>query len=152
MNIQVLPNWFKKIAIIIFVVSTILSGADDFIAGYKEGYNKERTNSSMYEKYIISDHNNYYFTNMIGGKKVAHGLGILASLALLAYLFSKEKIEDDYIKLLRLEAFQLSFIIITLFALIFYIFEKEFLFGIGDSVNFFMFLYLLIFYFKKRFV
>ncbi len=152
MDIQILPNWFKKVAVILFVISTLLSGADDFIAGWHEGVRQGNKNNSIAEMYEKSNHNNYYFTNMIGGKEVTHWFGVLASLALLTYLLSKEKIEDDYIKLLRLESYQLSFIIVTIIALFYYLFNKELFFGIADSVNILMLLYLVIFYFKKQLV
>jgi hypothetical protein len=152
MNTQILPNWFKKIALIIFIISSIISGGDDFIAGWNEGYNAARDCQDLKSSYENSNHNNYYITNLVGGIEITHWIGVLASFALLTYMFSKEEIEDDYIKLLRLESFQLSFIILTIIALIFYIFNRKLFFGLDDSVNLFMFVYLTIFFFKKRII
>lgn len=143
MNIQILPNWFKKVALIVFIVSSVLSGGDDFIAGWNAAQNKKMN-------FEQTNHNQNYYTNMIGGEKVVHWIAVLATISLLTYMISKEKVEDDYIKLIRLESYQLAFLILVGFALLSFIINKKFLSDLNDSVNVFMLLYLSVFYFKKK--
>jgi len=144
MNIQILPNWFKKVALIVFIVSSILSGGDDFIAGWNDAQNNKKMNFEQ------TNHNQHYFTNMIGGEKVIHWIAVLATISLLTYMISKEKVEDDYIKLIRLESYQLAFLILVVLSLLSFIINKKFLSDLDDSVNLFMLLYLVVFYIKKR--
>lgn len=139
MNIQILPNWFKKIALIVFLVTSIIPAADGLINGVRGdrySYNESKTHG------IVSI--------FVGGEKVIHIFEIISILAILAYMITKEKIEDDYIKLLRLESYQLTFIIIIVISFVFFFFNKEFVFGISDSLSLFLWLYLIIFFFKKR--
>ncbi len=150
MNVQILPNWFKRIALIVFIISTIIYGADDFIAGWNDGYKKGINGEKP--SYEETNHNNYHYTNLVGGKDVIHWFSIISSFSLLLYMLSKEKIEDDYIKLLRLEAYQISFLILVFLSFISFLLGKVFLSELDDSVILFMFLYLIVFYFKKRMV
>ena len=137
MNVQVLPNWFKKISFIIFLVTYIISNGDDFVDGFNDGRNNHdfgsRTEAS------------HKFYDMTGGDNAIHWLKIVSILALITYMLSKEKVEDDYISILRLESYQLAFLIITIVAFIFYLFKVNTLYGIFDSVTLFIWLYLIIF-------
>ena len=144
MNIQILPNWFKRIALVVFIVSSILSQGDDFIQGFNDGMSYTSNKSPQ----ISQD----FITNMIGGKQNAYYFKIITLASLLTYLLSKEKIEDDYIKLLRLETYQLSFLIIVIVAFIFFVLGKEHLYNLYDSVQVFLWLYLIIFFLKKHLV
>jgi len=142
MNVQILPNWFKKISFIIFLVTYIISGGDDFIDGFNGTRYTENKNSN-----IEASHK---FYDMTGGDNTIHWLKIVSILALITYMLSKEKVEDDYISILRLESYQLAFLIITIVAFVFYLFKVNTLYGIFDSVTLFIWLYLIIFSFKKR--
>lgn len=145
MHIQIFPNWFKKLSLIVFLFASFLAGADDFLRGYSAGYNGSLVNytESKFEDFKV-------VTNMLGGKNIIHLLEILAVLALISYMLSKEKVEDDYINILRLESYQLSFLVISVTALLFHTLHQEFFYGVYDSVSLFVWLYLIIFYFKKR--
>ena len=142
MNVQVLPNWFKKISFIIFLITYIISGGDSFIDGFNETRNTENKSVNT-----VASHK---FQDMTDGDSTIHWLKIVSILALITYMLSKEKVEDDYISILRLESYQLAFLIITIVAFIFYLFKANTLYGIFDSVTLFIWLYLIIFSFKKR--
>ncbi len=142
MNIQVLPNWFKKIAFIIFLATYILSNGDDFIDGFNETRYTEKNSANI--------ETSHQFYDIAGNDTNIHWLNVVSILSLITYMLSKEKVEDDYISILRLESYQFSFLIITIVAFIFYLFKVNTLYGIFDSVTLFIWLYLIVFFFKKR--
>ena len=142
MNIQVLPNWFKKVSLTLFLMTYILSNGDDFIDGF---------NTTRYiENKSADTETSHTFYNMTSGDNTIHWLKVISILSLITYMLSREKIEDDYISILRLESYQLSFLIITVAALFFYLLKVNTLYGVFDSVTLFIWLYLMIFFFKKR--
>jgi MFS superfamily sulfate permease-like transporter len=65
-------------------------------------------------------------------------------------MLSKEKIEDDYIKLIRLQSYQTGIVVLLLIALIIFLFDITFEISLGMAISIFMMLFLVIFYFKKR--
>lgn len=88
MDLQIFPNWCKRLGFIVFIMFLFLDGGDHFLNSFSENVIYEN------EGILGLPH---AFT---GGGKV---FDLLIILGLLLYLFSKEKTEDDYIKLLRLE-------------------------------------------------
>ena len=143
MNIQILPNWFKKVALIVFTISYIIVGFDSFLDGVNAAHaNQQYDYNEVPESQLMTD--------FVGGKTVINYLSIISLLSIIAYILSKEKVEDDYINILRLESFQLSFVIIIFVGIVFIIFNKNELFGLFDSVTLFLWLYLSIFFIKKR--
>lgn len=143
MNIQILPNWFKKVALIVFAISYIIVGFDSFLDGVNDAHaNQQYDYNEVPESQLMTD--------FVGGKTVINYLSIISLLSIIAYILSKEKVEDDYINILRLESFQLSFVIIIFVGIVFIIFDKNELFGLFDSVTLFLWLYLSIFFMKKR--
>lgn len=145
MNVQILPNWFKKISFIIFLATYLLSNGDDAIHGFRDGIS-----GKSYNYTVNNTETPHLFLDMVGGENSIHWLKIISILALITYMLSKEKVEDDYISILRLESYQLTFLIITIVAFIFYLFKVNTLYGIYDSVTLFICLYLIIFFLKKR--
>lgn len=143
MNVQIFPNWVKKITIPVFLISFVTSQADDFIKGWRDGHNNQSYNYDP-------DRSTRLVEIYMGGGRVMHILEVISLLMVLFYVLSKEKIEDEYIKKLRFESYQVSFILIVIIAITFYTFDIDFRYGLGDSVGIFMFLYLIIFFFKKR--
>ena len=92
MKIQILPNWFKKVGLIMFIVGSIIGGGDDFYDGLTgAAYSSEAGKFSMFL-----------------GENLIHIFYVLSFIGLLIYMLSKEKVEDDYINKLRLESFQLT--------------------------------------------
>ena len=143
MNIQILPNWFKKVALIVFAISYIIVGFDSFLDGVNDAHaNQQYDYNEVPESQLMTD--------FVGGKTVINYLSIISLLSIIAYILSKEKVEDDYINILRLESFQLSFVIIIFVGIVFILFDKNELFGLFDSVTLFLWLYLSIFFMKKR--
>ncbi|WP_299776456.1 hypothetical protein [uncultured Formosa sp.] len=155
MNIQILPNWCKKIGILIFITFAILAGSD----GFRAGWNSVR-DTSPYDKQAKSTLNNhgdtiqgetkpethyFYF-----GKETTHLFNIISMVGLFIYILSKEKIEDDYINKLRADSFQLSILIFLLVSLGIYVFQAN----LNMPVDYFLFpymiLFLIIFSIKKR--
>ena len=146
MNLQIFPNWCKKLGVIIFVIFSVLSGFDDAVAGFSEGV---KDAALQLDETSIKTYNETPFTDYFGEKTILL-FSTLSLVGMLIYMLSKENIEDDFINKLRLESYQLAFIIITFITLILYIFG----FSPDISVDTVIFLllssYLIIFAIKKR--
>ena len=69
---------------------------------------------------------------------------------MLIYMLSKEKIEDDYINILRLESFRLTAIIGLFVSIILFVFSKDLKLTLDYFIALFLWFYLIIFFIKKR--
>ncbi len=144
MKIQILPNWFKKVGLILFIVGSIIGGGDDFM----RGWNSVDCNSQTSE---INSQNNYgLITIFVGGKNTTHIFYVLSFIGMLIYMLAKEKVEDDYINKLRLESFQLTSIITLLIAIFLFAISKKSNFPLDYFITLFFWFYLVTFYIKKR--
>ncbi len=141
MKLQILPNWFKKVGPLLFIVFSFLAGSNAFKEGYNEGY--------YYNQGIPTDVKTDSFTNYFG-ETLMHYFDVIAIIGMIIYIMSKEKIEDDYINKLRLESYQITALISLFAALILFIFSKQLKFYIDDFITMFLFIYLITFYIKKR--
>lgn len=133
MSYQILPNWFKKIGFTLFFVFSILDGGEHFT---------NRLLGQVSHTGIFS-----LLKAFAGGNKFFDSLIIIG---LLLYMFSKEKIEDDYIKILRYESYQIATMLYILIALILFILSVQITFYPANFITGYILLYLIIFYFKKR--
>ncbi|WP_394974493.1 hypothetical protein [uncultured Croceitalea sp.] len=133
MDFQILPNWFKKLGLALFFIASILTAGDSFMDGWNN----------------VPMDTHHYFKDFYG-KTLFHILYILPTLGLLIYMLSKERTEDDFIKLLRLEAYQITVISFLAIAFIFYIIKPETNFSLDWFLSLFMLLFLLVFYIKKQ--
>ena len=134
MKIQILPNWFKKVGLIMFFVGSIIGGGDDFYDGLTGApYNSEVGKFSMFL-----------------GENLIHIFYILSFIGLLIYMLSKEKVEDEYIDKLRLESFQLTSMITLVIAIFMFTISKKSAFPLDYFITLFFWFYLLTFYLKKE--
>ncbi|WP_405384708.1 hypothetical protein [Maribacter sp. LLG6340-A2] len=133
MNFQVLPNWCKKLGLAIFITASLLTGGDYFMDGFNN----------------VPNGTHHYFKDLYSST-LYHLLYISPVLGILIYLFSKEKVEDDFINLLRLQSYQLTITIFLLTAVIIYLISHKINISLEATLELFMIVYLIIFYFKKR--
>jgi len=141
MKTQILPNWCKKLGVAMFIVFSFISGGDDFLNGFFDGFNGLPYNSETSDSVLFLN----YFS-----ESVLHLFSIISMLGVLIYILSKEKIEDDYIAHLRLESFQLTAIIGLVVSILLYSLSED----MKLTLDYFIFLstwcYLIIFFIKKR--
>ncbi len=129
MKIKLLPNYFKWIGLVLFFAGGIPS--------FFDGYNDYGTNQ-IENPYSFSD-------------QVILIASIISLLGMIIYALSKEKIEDEYINILRWESATTSFFISFVIVII-----NIIIYGVKDLIDaqFIMelqlLLYLIIFFFKKR--
>jgi len=136
MKIQLLPNYFKWIGLLMFIIC----GVPDFIEGWNRGYSDGACNG-------CDDH------NIVSpfSEQTAFILSIISLLGMIVYSLSKEKIEDEFIKILRWESITMTFILSVIFILI-----QTILYGRENTpfaislLEYQMLVYLIIFFFKKR--
>jgi len=141
MKIQILPNWFKKVGLIMFIVFSFLGSGDASLEGYNSGY---YYNKDIPENVKTDLFSSYFEETLI------HSFNIIAIIGMIIYIMSKEKIEDDYINKLRLESYQLTALISLFAALILFIFSSQLKFYLDDFITMFLFIYLITFFIKKR--
>lgn len=136
MNFQVLPNWCKKLGVVIFLIGAVVS----FYEGFSEGINTpcNVTDSIIHSEHSNCIHNYIYF------------FSLLEIIGMMIYMMSKEKVEDDYINMLRLQSYQLTFFINIIIAFFLFIFKKEMLVEIDSYLSVFLLIYLITFAVKKR--
>ena len=101
-----------------------------------DGLKGKSYNSGKYEDWV--------------GKQSSHVLEILSILGLIIYMFSKEKIEGDYINKLRLKFFQLTLFIGLAITIIAYAISEEIRLTLDYFIILFLYIYLGIFAIKKR--
>jgi predicted ABC-type exoprotein transport system permease subunit len=135
MKIKMLPNWGKKLGFLIFVLGFIISG----YKGFLQGITGCSPNSIRFN----------YFENLFSDT-ILHLFEVLAILGMLLYMFSKEKIEDDYINKLRLESFQLTSFIGLAITIVVYAISGEIRLTLDYFIILFLWIYLGVFAIKKR--
>ena len=141
MKIKMLPNWGKKLGFLVFVISVLITST--FIESRKsffEGYN-----AGLVLENEILNLEPILFERVLGSESL-HFFSVLIIIGLIIYMFSKEKVEDDYIDKLRLESFQLTSLISLAASVMFYIVYKTF----KLELDYFVLIYLIIFALKKR--
>ena len=133
MSLQILPNWCKKLGLILFIVTAVAGGLDAFLDGLNG----------------VPQGTHHFFKDLYG-EGLFHIIYITPTIGLFLYLLSKEKAEDDFIKLLRLESYQITVITFLVAAILFYIFRPDIVFGLDWFLSLFMLLFLVVFYVKKQ--
>ena len=141
MKIQILPNWCKKLGVALFIIFSFISGGDDFLNGFYDGYNGLPYNSQASDSVL--------FLNYFSGS-VLHLFSTISIIGMLIYMLSKEKIEDDYISKLRLESYQITAIVGLLISILLYAFSKDIKLTLDYFISIFMMFYLVTFFIKKR--
>ena len=136
MKNQFLPNYFKWIGLLMFIVG----GVPDFIRGWNEGYGEGACNGC--------DEADIPF---IFSEQTAFILSVISLLGMIIYSVSREKIEDEFTKVLRWESITLTFVLTVVLMLItLLIYKKSDIFTAYNVLEIQLYLYLIIFFFKKR--
>tara|TARA_B110000908_G_C10118007_1_gene386279 strand:- start:357 stop:809 length:453 start_codon:yes stop_codon:yes gene_type:complete len=147
MTIQILPNWCKKLGLILFIVASLLNGSLNFINNSINKYGISGINTSE-----LGEQPNGLLTllNAFSGGALSYGIDFFAIVAILIYMISKEKVEDDYINKLRLESFQLTFIIGLITTIVIYILDKNLKLTLDYFIFPLLWSYIIIFFIKRR--
>ncbi|MDF0714904.1 hypothetical protein PY092_01985 [Muricauda sp. 334s03] len=133
MDFQILPNWGKRLGLFIFFISLFLVAGDGFLDGF---------NGSP-------EGTHHYFEDLLG-TTLFYFFNVLPLIGLLIYMLSKESVEDDYIRLIRLQSYQSTVILLLMVALAIYLFNVDYKVSLDMVLSLFMILFLVIFYFKKE--
>lgn len=140
MKIKMLPNWCKRLGLAVFIISGIVS--------FYLGWASVDCSSAYFLEPLEVKNQNLEMTNLYA--RVTDLSGIISVVGVFIYMLSKEKVEDDYIKILRLESFQLISLIGVIAIIIIYFVFGNISFQIDSILNLFMIFYLIIFAIKKR--
>ncbi|MBS9766060.1 MAG: hypothetical protein KGV44_00805 [Flavobacteriaceae bacterium] len=145
MNLQIFPNWCKKVGIAIFTIFFCFEGRDSFM----EGWYAYEYKLPLGADFSLKEHGLFSFQEYFGSK-LMFIFGILSYIGMLIYMFSKEKVEDDFINKLRLESYQLSLVGVIIIGLICHILGLDAEFGLELVISLLLTSYLIIFAIKKR--
>ena len=135
MKTQILPNWCKKLGLLLFIIASLLNGSFNFI---NNSFNPNDDNGLL------------GLLNAFSGGAISYGIDFIAILAMLIHMTSKEKVEDDYINKLRLESFQLTFITGLLVTIAIYILAKDLVLTLDYFIFPLLWTYLTFFFIKRR--
>lgn len=150
MKTQILPNWFKKLGLVIFFFATIMNGGINFLNSSKL-YRIPGIDVNSVGKSIEYDSGFTGLLSAFTGGAFPHYIDILAILGMLVYIIAREKVEDDYINKLRLESFQLTTIIGLIAAIIIYTTARDLMLTLDYYIFPFIWTYLILFVIKRRF-
>ena len=135
MKNQLLPNIFKKIGLALYV----LAGIPSMIKGWVSVGSDCCDGMADTSNYPISDELYFYTTT-------------ISLIGIIIYALSKEKMEDEYTKLLRWESVSTSFICTVVLVLIGMLsIGRDEIFGSALLIELQILFFLIIFYLKKRF-
>jgi len=140
MKLQILPNRFKKIGLIMFIVFSALASKDDIVSGWNDGSNRAIPETAKLDSLV----------HVSNSTATQHYLSVISIIGIIIYLMSKEKIEDDYINKLRLESYQITALISLFAALLLFVLSSHLKFYLDDFITMFLFIYLITFFIKKR--
>ena len=129
MKIKMLPNWCKNLGISIFLLGFFISG----YKGFHEGMTSFNTSGEK-----INNFENLFSDPII------HLFDIVTIIGMIIYMFSREKVEDDYINKLRLESYQLTAFIGLGITIMLYVFSKD----IKLTLDYYIISMVVLFYFR----
>ncbi|MCB4808844.1 hypothetical protein LG651_11325 [Tamlana sp. 62-3] len=152
MKTQILPNRYKKIGLILFIIASLLNGSLNFINNsiYKYSTKLPGVNISKIATEPDSGTGILELLNAFSGGGIVYGIDYVAIIAMLIYMISKEKVEDDYIDKLRLESFQLTFIIGLLVTILTYILAKDLKLTLDYFIFPLLWSYIIVFFIKRK--
>lgn len=148
MKTQILPNWCKKLGLILFVVASLLNGSLNFINNSITKYKMSGVDAS--EIGTQSSNGILGLLNVFSGGGLSYGIDFFAITAMLIYMISKEKVEDDYIDKLRLESFQLTFIVGLLATIMIYLLDKDLKLTLDYFIFPLLWYYIAVFFIKRK--
>lgn len=139
MTYQFLPNFFKKIGLLVFVVAGIPSMKKGFVEGYNDAQGIATPDAFLA----------FNFFSITITEPIYNSLAIIGVAGLLMYLFSKDRLMDEFLVRLRLEAVQLTFIISALFIFAVLIFKVSWTVSAMGVIEYQVVLFLIINKVKK---
>lgn len=150
MKTHLLPNYFKKIGLILFffgfIAGVLTYGVDDFKAGYRDGVNAADGKESP--KVELAETHEHF------GKVWTEGwirfFDLCNIAGILIYALSGEKREDEMYRTLRLETGWLTFVIWLFFIFIIYSIWGELKMSLSYVLTVPLLLFLVMFFFRKR--
>ena len=146
MNIQVFPHKFKRTGLILSLIGFVISLRFNIVLPgisideLNDGYNPQLTGIDD----ILNVYSGSIYTISLLLFKITSMFGVII------YMMSKEKVEDDYINKIRLEAFQLTTLIFIIAAILMHSFYPYLTFTF-NIIFLFMWSYVIIFLLKKKF-
>ncbi|MCB4800266.1 hypothetical protein [Neotamlana laminarinivorans] len=152
MKTQILPNWCKKLGLALFIIASLINGSLNFINNSIYKYSTKLPGIDASKLGTESDlgYEILGLLNAVTGGAVIYGIDFVAIIAILIYMISKEKVEDDYIDKLRLESFQLTFIIGLLVTIFLYVLAKDLKLTLDYFIFPLLWSYIIIFFIKRK--
>jgi len=135
MRKRLLPHRFKTVGLILFIIGILPS----LIAGFIEGY----TGTEGYYENLES-------TKVIGRYNIIWLFDMLSYVGLFLYALSKEKVYDEFFERIRMEAFEIVFLLSLVLIFIIFVFKGEFPIDATTLFHLQIIGFLIIKWYKKR--
>lgn len=145
MRFQIFPNWSKKIGLVFFITASLINGGVNFFKAPKTIQGIDATSLN-----ILNENGFRTLLNAFTGGALMNSINIFAIVGMIIYILSKEKIEDDYINKLRLEAFQLTTVVGLLIVVSLFFLPKELKLTLDYIIYPYLWFYIAIFFIKRR--
>jgi len=142
MKFQLLPYYFKRIGLVIFILGCFPSFVSDFVDGWNDAGDPSEKLIDL-PKVYFGFHPSETFFNVTE---------ILGLVGLLIYALSKDKIFDEFLLKLRLESVQITFFISLLVVMLAVVFQMKWKIDASYLLYFQMIGFLVIYNIKKRLV
>lgn len=145
MSFQIFPNWSKKIGLGFFITASLINGGVNFFKTPKTIQGIDATSLN-----ILNENGFRALLNVFSGGALMNSINIFAIVGMIIYILSKEKIEDDYINKLRLEAYQLTTVVGLLIVVSLFFLSKELKLTLDYIIYPFLWFYIGVFFIKRR--
>ncbi|RNI29945.1 hypothetical protein EFA69_10485 [Rufibacter immobilis] len=135
MTLRLLPHYFKKIGLILFVGASL----PDFIRGITSGYYDFHQASPSGDTSLLPLPSQTLWI-----------LEIIAILGIVLYAMAKDRIHDELLQWLRMEAIEITFFLTVVIVSIGYFFSHGFRIHPSYLINLQLIVFLIIYYVKKQ--
>ena len=123
MRIAILPNWCKYLSLVLFIASFVV-GFEDACRGFEEGM-RSAQNTHNHENSLTALESIESVANQESVTLVSYVSDLLIMLAIITYILSKDKKDDEYINILRGKSLMIALLISILCCFIAYAFNAH---------------------------
>lgn len=145
MNIQILPNWCKKVGFTFFCLGIVLMLIYVMEPIFADSLDSARERGAQTGKRVAE----FLFRPLENESRLVYFAKLIMIVGVAAFMLAKEKFEDEYMIKLRMESYQLTLFLLVIIYVLCLVFNV--LRAFSDFFIFLFFaIYLLLFYLKRE--
>lgn len=157
MRMKLLPNYFKKIGLFLFFVGFVMSflstGVDGFVEGYVDSRNEYLTRNSAkkgIEFHPKESGDFHYGLSLSDGWNRFFDLCVYGGMLL--YMLSREKNEDEFFRVIRLETGWMTMVFALALIFLIYLLAGEIKVGLSYLLALPLIFFLILYHFRKKWI